>query len=85
MASFQEWGSYDTVYITASGTQQSLVAPLVAGLLTQIREAVYEQHRLDEANAYYDRPPVVWALDELASLPMQFQQVRDLGHARLGS
>jgi hypothetical protein len=57
MEDFQEWGSYDTVYITASGSQQSLVAPLVAGLLTQIREAVYEQHRADEANGYYDRLP----------------------------
>jgi type IV secretory pathway TraG/TraD family ATPase VirD4 len=71
MQTYQEWGSYDTVYITASGTQQSLVAPLVAGLLTQIREAVYAQHRVDEAQGNYARPPVVWALDELASLPMQ--------------
>jgi type IV secretion system protein VirD4 len=71
MENDQGWGSYDTIYITASGTQQSLVAPLVAGLLTQIREATYEQHRRDDANGDYDRPPVVWALDELASLPMQ--------------
>jgi type IV secretion system protein VirD4 len=71
MEEWIEWGSYDTVYITASGTQQNLVAPLVAGLLTQIREAVYTQHRQDDAAGYYGRPPVVWALDELASLPMQ--------------
>lgn len=68
---YQEWGSYDTVYITASAIQQSLVAPLVAGLLTQIREAVYAQHRVDEAQGNHGRPPVVWALDELASLPMR--------------
>jgi hypothetical protein len=44
---------------------------------TRLRRAIDElpsgalRVRVDEANLYYDRPPLVWALDELASLPTQ--------------
>lgn len=61
-------GLYDTIYITASSSQQALVAPLVAGLLTQIREATFAQNRSDEASDYFFRPPVLWALDEVAGI-----------------
>ena len=34
-------GRFDTVYITASSEQQSLVAPIIAGFLSQVREATF--------------------------------------------
>ena len=65
-------GRYDTVYITASSEQQNLVAPIVASLLSQIREATFARHRADEAADYFTRPPVLWALDEVAGIaPMR--------------
>ena len=65
-------GRYNTVYITASSEQQNLVAPIVASLLSQIREAAFARHRADEANDYFTRPPVLWALDEVAGIaPMR--------------
>ena len=65
-------GRADTIYITSSSEQQSLVAPLVASFLSQIREATFSRHRLDDANDFYSRPPVLWALDELAGIaPMR--------------
>ena len=55
----------DTVYIAAPAHHQALVAPLVVGLLDDIRRAAYARaatglHRSD--------PPVVLALDELANI-----------------
>ena len=41
-------GIYDTIYLTASSTRQALVAPIVAGLLGQLQEASFIQHRSDE-------------------------------------
>jgi hypothetical protein len=65
-------GRFDTVYITASSEQQSLVAPIVASLLSQIREAAFARCRADEAADYFSRPPVLWALDEVAGIaPMR--------------
>jgi type IV secretion system protein VirD4 len=65
-------GRYDTVYITASSEQQNLVAPLIAGFLSQVREAAFTRHRKDEADDYFTRPPVFWALDEVAGIaPMR--------------
>ncbi|HUK68331.1 MAG TPA: TraM recognition domain-containing protein [Streptosporangiaceae bacterium] len=58
----------DTVYLTASSERQELVAPLVAGLLSQIREATFAQHRKDEEQDNFDRPAVLWALDEVARI-----------------
>ena len=58
--------STDTVYIAAPAHHQALVAPLVVGLLDDIRRAAYEQ-----SAARVDRPraaPVVLALDELANI-----------------
>ena len=65
-------GRYDTVYITAGSEQQNLVAPLIAGLLAQVREAAFALHRQDEAADNFTRPPVFWALDEVAGIaPMR--------------
>jgi type IV secretion system protein VirD4 len=65
-------GRYDTVYITASSEQQNLVAPLIAGFLSQVREATFARRRKDEADDNFTRPPVLWALDEVAGIaPMR--------------
>ncbi len=65
-------GRFDTVYITASSEQQNLVAPIVASFLSQIREATFALNRADEARDYFTRPPVLWALDEIAGIaPMR--------------
>ena len=67
-------GIYDTIYVTASSSQQRRVAPLVVGLLQQIREARFDLHRADETSDYFGRPSVLWALDELAGMA----PIRDL-------
>ncbi len=57
--------STDTVYLAAPAHLQSLVAPLVVGLLNDIRFATYERH----AAAPDTRPrPVLLALDEVANI-----------------
>jgi len=55
----------DTVYIAAPAHHQALVAPLVVGLLDDIRRAAYARAAtgLDRSD-----PPVVLALDELANI-----------------
>lgn len=57
--------SGDTVYIAAPAHHQALVAPLVVGLLDDVRRATY-----DRAAGGRDRsgPPVLLALDELANI-----------------
>jgi type IV secretory pathway TraG/TraD family ATPase VirD4 len=52
--------STDTVYITAPAHRQALCAPLVVGLLEQIRHATYERGRAGS--------PVFFCLDELANI-----------------
>ena len=53
-----------TLYLCATGRQQSLVAPLVVGLLTDIRAAAYAR-----AAATSGRDtPIVFALDEAANI-----------------
>jgi type IV secretion system protein VirD4 len=56
--------STDTIYITAPEHKQSLCAPLIVGLLEQIRHAVYDQARV----AHGERPPMMWLLDEVANV-----------------
>ncbi len=56
-------GSSDTVYITAPAHRQGLVAPLVVGLLEEIRYATYERHRQGGLG-----PPVFFCLDEVANI-----------------
>ncbi len=55
--------SRDTIYITAPAHKQALVAPLVVGLLEQIRHATYERSRTSQS-----RPPVFLCLDEVANI-----------------
>ena len=56
--------SADTIYITAPGHKQALCAPLIVGLLEQVRHAVY-QRAAEEAT---DGPAMLWALDEVANI-----------------
>ena len=56
--------SADTIYITAPEHRQSLCAPLIVGLLEQIRHAVYER----AADETADGPAMLWALDEVANI-----------------
>jgi type IV secretion system protein VirD4 len=55
-------GSGDTVYVCASGRHQDLVAPLVAGLISDIRTAAFARavHGVDV--------PLLLALDEVANI-----------------
>jgi type IV secretion system protein VirD4 len=53
--------SHDTIYITAPAHKQALCAPLVVGLLEQIRHATY-------ANARNAGLPVFLCLDEVANI-----------------
>jgi type IV secretion system protein VirD4 len=57
-------GSRDTIYVTAPSELQALCAPLVVGMLEQVRRAVY-------ARAAEERqlgPQMLWALDEVANI-----------------
>ncbi|MHB8220543.1 MAG: type IV secretory system conjugative DNA transfer family protein [Acidimicrobiales bacterium] len=53
----------NTLYLCAAGRQQRQFAPLVVGLLSEVRDAAYE--RADRGNAV---PPVLLALDEVANI-----------------
>jgi type IV secretion system protein VirD4 len=55
--------STDTIYITAPEHKQALCAPLIVGLLEQIRHAVYDHARTETVTG----PPMLWALDEIAN------------------
>ena len=55
--------STDTVYITAPAHKQALCAPLVVGLLEQIRHATYQ-----DAKNLPTGPPVFFCLDEIANI-----------------
>jgi type IV secretion system protein VirD4 len=55
--------STDTIYITAPEHKQALCAPLIVGLLEQIRHAVYDHARTETASGL----PMLWALDEIAN------------------
>ena len=67
----------DTVYVCAAGRHQDLVAPLVAGLIEDVRSAAFDRAgaRLtgDERRVAASRwtgaePPVLLALDEVANI-----------------
>jgi type IV secretion system protein VirD4 len=55
--------STDTIYVTAPEHKQALCAPLIVGLLEQIRHATYDHARNDTITG----PPMLWALDEIAN------------------
>jgi type IV secretion system protein VirD4 len=59
--------SSDTIYITAPAHDQALCAPLVVGLLEQIRHSVYAHTRAERA-ASQRRAPLLMCLDELANI-----------------
>jgi type IV secretory pathway TraG/TraD family ATPase VirD4 len=54
----------DTIYITAPEQAQSLCAPLIVGLLEQVRQAVYARAAAGEAEG----APVLLCLDEVANI-----------------
>ncbi|HEX3425682.1 MAG TPA: type IV secretory system conjugative DNA transfer family protein [Acidimicrobiales bacterium] len=58
----------DTVYICASGQDQSLVAPLVVGLLEQIRAGSYEATTAAYRSGRWPGPPIALILDEAANI-----------------
>ena len=55
--------STDTIYITAPEQYHSLCAPLIVGLLEQVRHAVYRR-----AQAQANAATMLWALDEVANI-----------------
>jgi len=57
--------STDTIYITAPAHRQALCAPLVVGLLEQIRHATYTRAA---AGMHAGSPPVFFCLDEVANI-----------------
>jgi type IV secretory pathway TraG/TraD family ATPase VirD4 len=60
-----------TLYVCATGRHQALAAPLVVGLLTDIRAAAYARRAERCDTAVHDAagaPPVVLALDEAANI-----------------
>jgi type IV secretion system protein VirD4 len=59
--------SADTVYIAAPADRQGLVAPMVVGLVEDIRRATYARHA-DRPVGTRSGPPVLMALDEVANI-----------------
>ena len=57
-------GSQDTVYIHAPAEHQAAVAPIVCGLLSEIRRATYHAH----ATGRPTRGRMLFALDEVANI-----------------
>ena len=55
--------STDTIYITAPAHKQALAAPLIVGLLEQLRTAAYHH-----ATTHPAGPPMLWCLDEVANI-----------------
>ncbi len=53
----------NTLYICAASRRQGIMAPLVVGALTEIRDATYDRH-VQRPNA----APVLMALDEVANI-----------------
>ena len=59
--------SADTIYIAAPAHRQAMVAPMVVGLIEDIRQATYARNA-EDAGSSLPRPPVVLALDEVANI-----------------
>jgi type IV secretion system protein VirD4 len=60
--------SRDAVYICSSGRDQALSAPLVVGLIEQIRAAAYENTAAAAHAGRWAGPPVALILDETANI-----------------
>lgn len=56
-------GGTNTLYICAPGRMQELVAPLVVGLLSELRDAAYRRELTAQKET-----PVLFALDEVANI-----------------
>ncbi len=56
--------STDTIYVTAPSERQALCAPLIVGMLEQVRNAVYSRWARGEMQG----PAMLWALDEVANI-----------------
>jgi type IV secretion system protein VirD4 len=59
--------SADTIYIASPSHLQGMVAPMVVGLMDDIRHATYARSA-EGGDRHRDRPPVVLALDEVANI-----------------
>jgi type IV secretory pathway TraG/TraD family ATPase VirD4 len=57
--------SSDTIYVTAPAAHQAACAPLVVGLIEQLRNAAYERSGHGSRSGW---PPVTLLLDELANI-----------------
>ncbi|MGH9083036.1 MAG: type IV secretory system conjugative DNA transfer family protein, partial [Acidimicrobiales bacterium] len=55
----------NSLYICAAGRRQQLLAPLVVGLLTDVRDAAYRRAAHQPGGGF---PPVLLALDEVANI-----------------
>jgi TraM recognition site of TraD and TraG len=60
-------GCFSTLFVTASSLQQRLMAPLIVGLLTDLREARFALSDRDEEQDK-DRPPTLLVLDDMPTL-----------------
>jgi type IV secretion system protein VirD4 len=60
--------SADTIYITAPEQHQALCAPLIVGLLEQIRHATYNYCARRQREGLYASQRMLWALDEIANI-----------------
>ena len=54
----------DTLYVCSPGAHQQALAPLVVGMLAQVRDAAYQRAR----DSTRRQPPVLFALDEAANI-----------------
>ncbi len=61
-------GSRGTVYVSAPAHRQAACAPLVLGLLEQLRHATYERSAAYAAHGRHGSGPVFFCLDELANI-----------------
>jgi type IV secretion system protein VirD4 len=59
--------STDTIYITAPPDRQALFAPMIVGLLEQIRYATYRRHAAEVRGVEPRRAHVAFVLDEVAN------------------
>ena len=61
-------GMYDTIFITADAESHEAVAPIIVGLLSALHLSAQRQAQADQARGFNDRPPMLWALDEVANM-----------------
>jgi len=57
-----------TLYICAGSDEQRHTAPLVAGVLRDLRVAAYRHTATINDTGHYDGPPMLFALDEVANI-----------------